>query len=199
MSTEPTTTPASTGWGDPAPPASASGQPPKMGRPGARTAIAVAVAVVVGAGAGIGIYAATATGSGSNAGRPAAPRNGTQRGPGGFDGQGGPGSGGAAALRNALHGDFVVPDGNGGYTTERLQTGDVTALGATSISLRSTDGYQQTYTIDGDTRTTGSPKTGDTATVVARVSGDMATATAIGQGSPLPRGAGPAGRRDGGN
>ena len=87
------------------------------------------------------------------------------------------------ALRDALHGDFVVSNGSGGYTTERLQTGDVTELSATSVTLTSKDGYKQTYTLDSSTQKTGEVKTGDTnVTVVAKVEGQTATATTLGKG-----------------
>jgi hypothetical protein len=47
----------------------------------------------------------------------------------------------------SLHGEFVVPDGAGGYTTELTQTGTLTAVSPTSITVRSEDGYSQTYVI----------------------------------------------------
>ncbi|WP_410637308.1 hypothetical protein [Amycolatopsis sp. lyj-346] len=178
MTTEPmpNTQPEGANWGDPAPAA------PKKGWSGKKTAIAAVIAVVIAAGGGAAIWAGT-----SSAGN-------TAQGPGGFGGpgggqfrgQGGPGGGfggGMTALREALHGDFVVPDGNGGYTTERLQTGDVTELSATSVTLTSKDGYKQTYTLDASTQKTGDVKTGDTnVTVVAKVAGQTATATTLGKG-----------------
>ncbi|MFD9888297.1 hypothetical protein ACFWY9_03070 [Amycolatopsis sp. NPDC059027] len=174
MSTEqPANPPSEANWGD---------QPPaKKSWSGRKTAIAAGIAVVIVAGGGAAIWA-SASGSDnaqtqgpSNQGGPGGP------GPGGQPGKGNNAGGGAAALRNALHGDFVVADRDGGYTTERLQTGDITAISATSISLTSKDGYQQTYTIDSSTKKTGDPKTGQTVTVVAKVSGQTATATTIGQ------------------
>ncbi len=157
--------------------------------------------MVIAAGGGAAIWASTSSAD-----------NSAQQGPGGFGGPGGgqfPGQGGGpnggfgngfgggmAALREALHGDFVVSNGSGGYTTERLQTGDVTALSATSVTLTSKDGYKQTYTLDGSTQKTGDVKQGDTnVTVVAKVDGTTATATSLGQalaggpahGRPAPR------------
>src|SRR5258708_39143362 len=69
--------------------------------------------------------------------------------PGGAGGQHGAGGGGgpAAVGPTSLHGEFVVPDGAGGYTTELTQTGSVTAISPTSITIRSEDGYSQTYVI----------------------------------------------------
>ncbi|MET8994607.1 hypothetical protein [Amycolatopsis sp. NPDC004169] len=182
MTTEPmpNTQPEGANWGDPAPAA------PKKGWSGKKTAIAAGIAVVIAAGGGAAIWAGTS--SADNA----------AQGPGGFGGLGGPGGpgggqfrgqgpggfgGGMAALRDALHGDFVVSDGSGGYTTERLQTGDVTELSATSVTLTSKDGYKQTYTLDASTQKTGDVKTGDTnVTVVAKVAGQTATATSLGKG-----------------
>ena len=173
-------TPAPANWGDPGPAA------PKKGWSGKKTAIAAGIAVVIAAGGGAAIWAGTSSAD-----------NSAQQGPGGFGGPGGgqfprggqgqgmPGGGfggGMAALREALHGDFVVSNGSGGYTTERLQTGDVTELSATSVTLTSKDGYKQTYTLDGSTQKTGDVKQGDTnVTVVAKVDGQTATATSLGQ------------------
>lgn len=186
MTTEPNTPPQSepapagqpapANWGDPAPAG------PKKGWSGKKTAIAAGIAVVIAAGGGAAIWAGTSSAD-----------NSAQQGPGGFGGPGGgqfngrgaPGGGfggGMTALREALHGDFVVSDGNGGYTTERLQTGDVTELSATSVTLTSKDGYKQTYALDGSTQKTGDVKQGDTnVTVVAKVDGQTATATSLGQ------------------
>ncbi|KDO12384.1 hypothetical protein DV26_04835 [Amycolatopsis mediterranei] len=187
MTTEPmpNTQPEGANWGDPAPAA------PKKGWSGKKTAIAAGIAVVIAAGGGAAIWAGT-----SSAGN-------TAQGPAGFNGPGGPGGpgggqfrgqglpaggfgGGMAALRDALHGDFVVSNGSGGYTTERLQTGDVTELSATSVTLTSKDGYKQTYTLDASTQKTGDVKTGDTnVTVVAKLEGQTATATSLGKGLEL--------------
>ncbi|WP_370969365.1 hypothetical protein [Amycolatopsis sp. cg9] len=184
MTTEPTPTtppqgePAPANWGDPAPAA------PKKGWSGKKTAIAAGIALVIAAGGGAAIWAGTSS------------ADNTAQGPGGFGGPGGgngqfrgqgmPGGGfggGMAAMRDALHGDFVVANPNGGYTTERLQTGDVTELSATSVTLTSKDGYKQTYTIDSSTQKTGDVKQGATnVTVVAKVEGQTATATTLGQG-----------------
>jgi hypothetical protein len=183
--------PAPANWGDPA------SAPPKKGWSGKKTAIAAGIAVVIAAGGGAAIWAGTSSAD-----------NSAQQGPGGFGGPGGgrfpgqgqgvPGGGfggGMTALREALHGDFVVSNGNGGYTTERLQTGDVTALSATSVTLTSKDGYKQTYTLDGSTQKTGDVKQGDTnVTVVAKVEGQTATATTLGQATQQGQG----GQRRGG-
>ncbi|WP_033293015.1 hypothetical protein [Amycolatopsis jejuensis] len=162
-------------WG--APPAT----PPKKSWSGRKIAITVGVAVVIAAGGGVAIWAGT---SGNNA---SAQQNaGAPGGPGGYGGFGG--RGGAAALREALHGDFVVADASGGYVTERLQTGTITELSATSVTLTSKDGYKQTYTLNSATDETGTPKSGDTVTVVAKVEGSTATAISVTQPTqPGPR------------
>ncbi|HET6703760.1 hypothetical protein [Amycolatopsis sp.] len=177
MTTEPmpNTQPEGANWGDPAPAA------PKKGWSGKKTAIAAGIAVVIAAGGGAAIWAGTssADNTAQGPGGFGGPGGGQFRGQGGFGGLGG----GMTALREALHGDFVVPDGNGGYTTERLQTGDVTELSATSVTLTSKDGYKQTYTLDSSTQKTGDVKQGDTnVTVVAKVTGQTATATSLGKG-----------------
>lgn len=156
MSTE---EPEGTTWGEPQPARSKNWT-------GRRTAVAASVAVVVAAAGGVAIWAGTSA-SGQESAR------------GGPPGM----MGGATAMRDALHGDFVVSDGNGGYTTERLQTGQVTAISATSITAASKDGYTQTYAIDTTTKKVKDPKTGDTVTVVAKVSGSTATATTISEGT----------------
>lgn len=166
-----TTDPApGTTWGEPGGPA------PRKAWSARKTAITAGVAVVIAVGGGLAIWAGTSANNAS-----------AQQGSGGFGGPGqgqggfaGPGTGGAAALRDALHGDFVVTSPDGAYTTERLQTGAITELSATSVTLTSKDGYKQTYTLDANTRKTGTaPKTGDNVTVIADVNGTTATATSL--------------------
>ncbi|AUI62287.1 hypothetical protein [Amycolatopsis sp. BJA-103] len=160
-------------WGAPAP----AGEPKKAWS-GRKTAIAAGVAVVIAAGGGAAIWAGTAA-------------NGAEQGQGGM--MGGPGGRvlvgpGGGMPRDALHGDFVVSDGKGGYSTERLQTGEITEISATSVSLTSKDGYKQVYTVDSSTRKTGDPKIGETVTVTAKVSGNTATATTLGKAGQNQRG-----------
>lgn len=47
----------------------------------------------------------------------------------------------------SLHGEYVVADGHGGYSTLISQTGRVTAISATSVTARSADGFVQTYVV----------------------------------------------------
>jgi hypothetical protein len=108
------------------------------------TAGAVAIAAVIAALGGAAIFAAT-EGSSHTFGPPH-----QAFGPGGAPGGqhgavGGPDP--ASVGATSLHGEFVVPDGAGGSTTVLTQTGAVTALSPTSITVRSDDGYNQTYVI----------------------------------------------------
>jgi hypothetical protein len=185
MNTEPTTTslppgqPAQPAWGDSRPPA------PKWS--GKKTAIAAAVAVAIVAAGGVAIYAAGSSGSGQQSGTGGPGRMGTFA--------GGPG-GGDSIMRNALHGDFTVSE-NGSYVTERLQTGTVSALSATSITVKSTDDYTQTYAIDSSTERASDLATGSSATVTAKVSGTSATALRITDPTQAQQGGGPGGMQGG--
>lgn len=102
---------------------------------------------------------------------------GTFFGPGGFGhfGRGGP-----------LHGEFTVrrPDGNG-FQTVAVQTGEVSAVSSSSITVKSEDGFSRTYSVDENTVVgagrdgIGTVKTGDTVQVAGVVEGGQAKAAAI--------------------
>lgn len=100
------------------------------------------------------------------------------RGPGAFP-FGGLGAGGV------VHGQLTVPKSGGGYQTIDVQSGTVSAVSATSITIHSADGYSATYTITASTEVNaesagiGSVKTGDTVFVTATVSGGSSTAASI--------------------
>lgn len=143
------------------------------------TLAAVGIAAVIAAFGGAAIYAAT--GGHSNA-----------MGPGGF----GPGPRGhdaqlsAMGPADALHGEFVVAQ-NGGYTTELVQIGVVTAVSETSITAKSEDGFTQTYTLSPNGRSANNDlAVDDTVTVRATKTGGAVTATMVtesddpGPGSP---------------
>ncbi|HEY1574792.1 MAG TPA: hypothetical protein VGG05_25905 [Pseudonocardiaceae bacterium] len=155
-------------WGSPAPEQARTPWSTK------RIVVSAVVAVVLVAGGTTAVVAAT-TGSPANATTGGGP------GGGGFGG-GGPGTG--LGLANALHGDLVVANGNT-YTTERLQTGAVTAVSTTAITVKSKDGYTQTYvvnsgsTVDRGADTISKVAKGNTVTLVARLSGRTATAATI--------------------
>jgi hypothetical protein len=97
---------------------------------------------------------------------------------------GGPGGGASpGGLPAALHGLYVASDGNGGYETDFMQVGKVTAVSSTSLTALSADGYSRVYTLDAATALgTGGASpvaAGDTVTVVAKTSGEAATAKAV--------------------
>jgi hypothetical protein len=195
MTTEPTDPAQGPTWGaapgtpGAAVPGTPGAVPPeKKAWSGRKTAIAAGVAVVIAVGGGLAIWAGTSSNDASAQQGVGGP--GGTGGPGGFGGRAGSFGGGAGALLNALHGDFVVADATGGYVTERLQTGGVTELSATSVTLTSKDGYKQTYTIDSSTQKTGDVKAGDNVTVVAKVNGTTATATTLGEAISAQRGTG---------
>jgi hypothetical protein len=88
-------------------------------------------------------------------------------------------------LFGALHGEFVVPKSGGGYETVDVQNGQVTAVSATSITLKSSDGFTKSYAVtssslvDAQRDGIGSVKVGNQASVQATVSGSTATAVSI--------------------
>src|SRR6202051_4121020 len=111
---------------------------PHRGWSGRQTLAAVGVAAVIAAFGGAAIYAATSGGSNDMS------RSRQGRGPGGSGpgawGPSGPGPGGPGRWSPpaaALHGEFVVPDGNGAYTTVLTQSGVLTAVSDTSITAKS--------------------------------------------------------------
>jgi hypothetical protein len=69
----------------------------------------------------------------------------------------------------------------GGYQTVDVQTGQVTAVSTTSITIKSADGFTKSYVITSSTLVDaqrdgiGSVKVGNQATTVATVSGSTAT------------------------
>jgi hypothetical protein len=113
--------------------------PPVPRRWGGReTAAAVAIAALIGGLGGAAIYAATGHTQQFPMGR---------FGPG-FEGDSHPGQGGAAQTSGpALHGQMVVPDAGGHFSTVVIQTGTVTAATPASVTVRSADGFSQTYTV----------------------------------------------------
>jgi hypothetical protein len=161
-------------------------QPSPRGWGWRESAAAVAVAAVIAALGGAAIYAAT-EGSSHSFGahnQAVAPGGGMPGGPAGQHGAiGRPGP--TEMGPPSLHGEFVVPDGTGGYTTELTQTGTVTAISPTSITVRSEDGYSQTYVIPSTAGNAGAPFAVDDQVVVrATRNGQTATVTNIGTSMP---------------
>jgi hypothetical protein len=85
-----------------------------------------------------------------------------------------------------LHGEFTIrkPDGNG-FQTVATQTGEVTAVSPSSITVKSEDGFSRTYSVDENTLVgsgrdgIGTVKTGDTVHIAGVVDGGKAQAAAI--------------------
>jgi hypothetical protein len=84
-----------------------------------------------------------------------------------------------------VHGQIVLAKPGGGYQTVDFQHGTVTRVDSSSITLKSTDGFTQSYPITGSTIVTanrsgiGSVTAGNDAVVIATVSGHTATAVKI--------------------
>ena len=174
-------------WGAPAPLTSvaldADGRPTDgTGAPArkkmstvAKSLTAVGVAAVIAVGGTIAVTSANAANSSSS----------QQAGPGGggFGGEQGGfggatrGGSGLSVIGSALHGEFVVADGST-TITERIQTGAVTAVSSTSLTVKSTDDFSATYVIGSWLDVSGFP-TGTNVTVVAKVSGTTVTATSV--------------------
>lgn len=159
------------------------------------TLTAVGVAAVIAGLGGAAIYAATEGNSRAFGGNHQAfIPGGMPGGPPGPHGGPGGGAGPAAPEDTSLHGEFVVRngidgvDGAGGYTTVVTQTGSVTAISPTSISIRSDDGFSGTYVIPPTAAGATPPfHTGDSVVVRATRSGPTMTVTNIGE----PRGGAP--------
>jgi hypothetical protein len=102
--------------------------------------------------------------------------------PGSGPGMGGYGHGGWVM---PVHGQIVIAKPGGGYQTVDFQNGSVTKVDSTSITLKSADGFTQSYPITSSTMVSagrdgiGSVTSGNTAVVVATVSGHTATAVKI--------------------
>ena len=84
-----------------------------------------------------------------------------------------------------LHGQFVIAKSGGGYQTVDVQDGQVTAVSATSMTVKSSDGFTKTYvvtsstTVDAQRDGIGSVKAGNQASVFATVSGSTVTAASV--------------------
>jgi hypothetical protein len=158
----------------------------------AGAAIAVVGAVSIGA---IGIAAAS-SGETSAAAQPTsapAPDDGEHwRGPWGGPWRGGLGGGSGgfghvlgADVDGILHGEVVLSKEGGGTQTVLVQKGAVTAVSATEVTVKSTDGFTTAYAVNGDTKVRadedriGSVAKDEEVLVVAPKSGDKHTATVL--------------------
>jgi hypothetical protein len=136
------------------------------------------VAVVIGGPGGAAVYAATAGSSHAMAGAMHGPMHGP------------PPPGTLAAAPQAepagvLHSEYVVSDGQGGFSTKMTQTGTVDEITLSSLVVRSEDGYTQIYTFPSSAVV---PKpslaANDTVTVQATRTGQTVTLNSIGEGQP---------------
>ena len=94
-------------------------------------------------------------------------------------------AGPGAARSRILHGQFVRPAPGGGYQTVLIQSGVITAVSQSAITLRSPDGYRRTYQVTGSTIVDaqrggiGSVRRGNSAALLAVGTGRTATAVRI--------------------
>jgi hypothetical protein len=145
----------------------------------------VALAVVlVGGGTWVAI-AATQTSTVADTHPSAGVTGGQVTGGSGGNRRGGYTGGYPGPLSNAVHGEFVARTDSGGYVTERFQSGKVTKVSSTALTVTSMDRYVGNYVIAGSTvinrgaATINDVKVGDSVTVLATLSGSTATATTV--------------------
>jgi hypothetical protein len=106
------------------------------------------------------------------------------RGPG-RGGHGDPGGRHGGGLGMGIHGEFTTPAPNGGYQTIATQVGQVTAVSATSVTVKSEDGFSRTYAVDDNTLVNAGNegiadvKTGDDVRVTALVVDGKASAVEL--------------------
>jgi hypothetical protein len=102
------------------------------------------------------------------------PGMGPRMGRGGNDPRDGQGIGGGllGRLGNVQHGELTVTGSDGKAVVMTVQRGAVTAASATSVSVRSADGFSQTYAVNASTRVAGGSaaalEKGDPVMVLAR-------------------------------
>jgi len=163
-------------------------------RAGIIAAWALAATVTFGAVAGavgsVALAEPSPTPSGSSSGAPSAERS---AGPGAkADGERRGRRHGHGLLRRALHGEHTVKGPDGTFVTLLTQRGEVTAVDADSVTLKSEDGYTREYAVTAETtvRKGREPAkvtdlaVGDRAAVVAVKDGDTATARRLVAGTP---------------
>jgi hypothetical protein len=147
---------------------------------------------------------ASPTPSASAPGKPPSARGPIAQAPGGGGGGfygGGIGGGFSGA---PVHGTLVVPASGGGYQTEDIQRGKVTAISSSSITLLSADKYTKAYQVTGSTSVNAghgglsTVKVGDQVSITATVHGSTATVNSIIDLSRLGNGSfGPGGGNQG--
>lgn len=199
---------AGTGWGAPQQyPSTPSSRGPKGTWTAKKGLLVGGAAVVLGAAAGAGAYAA-GNGSGTAANAQGAGAA-SQFGPGGQNGMAGPGSQagtngaaaggmgmnggpgglgmGAAGLNAAIHSEYVVLEGSN-YVTMAGQAGTVTDVSATSLTVKSEDGFSRTYSVGSDVQVTqgmrqrGGTSAGSTLSMSSVTTGTSVRVTALKNG-----------------
>jgi hypothetical protein len=165
----------------------------------ALVAAGVSGAALAGGGGGAGDEAALAASGSTSTATPAPRHKALKRGPGMLRGRGH-----LLGMGGALHGSFVVPDGSGGYRTVVMQRGAATSVSDTSITVRSEDGFEQTYAITAGTAVgadrqgvSGIAKGADVA-VMGEKKGSGVTALHVADLAQFGRGIGPGGIGPGG-
>jgi hypothetical protein len=157
-----------------------------------RTAIvgAVAAGLLVVAGVSIAVAQTSSTStpsttvpSGASPNAPGYGRHGMKGGPGGP--MGGFGRTGAFGMNGVIHGEFVRPNGSNGFQTVDIQSGQVTDVSTSSITIKSADGFTKTYSVTTNTLVDagrdgiGNVKKGDNAVINAVISGGKSEARNI--------------------
>jgi hypothetical protein len=182
------------------PPPPRPGAAPRKPRRSRLTKTAAGLAVILGTGAG-GAAVASATSAGSASNMPAAsasaPGSTPPRAPGpmrrGFFVPGflGPAAGQIGMLGfgtgpgAAIHGSFTVKGPSGAYETIDTQYGTAEAVSSSSITVKSDDGFSQTYVVGSSTIVFAEPngilsvKAGDTVSVQGLVSGSTVKAERV--------------------
>lgn len=137
------------------------------------TVAAVGVAAAIAGLGGAAVYAATDAPGMGEAGRPGHQGNGP--------------SWGQPRRDNAdpamVHSESVRADGHGGYTAELTQVGVITALSADAVTVASTDGFSQAYSLPSTLKP--SWAVNDRVLVRATRSGATAIVSSIGE-APRP-------------
>lgn len=141
--------------------------------------------------------------SASASARPPSSRGPVAGAPGGGGGFFGGGTGGGFSGA-PVHGTLVVPASGGGYQTEDIQRGKVTAISGSSVTVLSADKYTKTYQVTGSTSVNAghgglsTVKVGDQVSITATVHGATATVNSIIDLSRLGNGSfGPGGGNQG--
>jgi hypothetical protein len=84
-----------------------------------------------------------------------------------------------------VRGTLVVPASGGGYQTEAIQRGKVTAISSSSVAVLSADKYTKSYQVTGSTSVNAghgglsTVKVGDQVSITATVHGSTATVNSI--------------------